>query len=345
MRVLFAGTPEIAVPSLEQLSEQADVVGALTAPDAPSGRRRTPQPSAVKRCAERLGIPVLQPERLNAAAREAVARLNPQLLVCVAYGRIFGPRFLGLFSYGGINLHPSLLPRHRGPAPIPAAILAGDSETGITIQTLALEMDAGDILRQARIALDGTETTGGLTDRLAVEGAPLLGEVVRDIAAGAVAAQPQDHRRATYCRLITAGDGTIDWNEPARMIERMVRAYNPWPGAHTWLDGRRLTIHESSILQPAQPAGDEVPAGDEAQMDGDESAGGGWTLGGEQDGTGRPGLVTAVDKRRGILVQTGDGLLAIRRLQLQSRTAMDWKSFANGYRDVVGTVLGGTPPT
>ncbi len=329
MRVLFAGTPEIAVPSLEQLSEQAEIVGVLTAPDAPAGRRRTLQPSAVKRSAEALGVPVLQPERLNAAAREAVAVLNPQLVVCVAYGRIFGPRFLDLFALGGINLHPSLLPRHRGPAPIAAAILAGDSETGITVQTLALEMDAGDILRQVRFALDGSETTGSLTDRVALEGARLLAEVVRDIERGTVEPRPQDHRQATYCRLITAADGAIDWHFPAETIERTVRAYNPWPGAHTFLDGRRLTIHQADVSLTPESG---VAAADAVHRTG-------------REGSGRPGLVTAVDKRRGILVQTGDGLLAIRRLQLQSRTAMDWKSFANGYRDVVGTVLGGNPPT
>ncbi|TVQ37904.1 MAG: methionyl-tRNA formyltransferase [Spirochaetaceae bacterium] len=312
MRILFAGTPQIAVPSLQRLHQSFEVAAVLTAPDAPSGRGRTPQPSAVKLCAVERGLPVLQPARLDAEAREQVAKRRPDLLACVAYGRIFGARFLDLFAHGGVNLHPSLLPRHRGPSPIPAAILAGDRETGITVQRLALEMDAGDILRQIRFPLDGSETTGSLSDCVALEGARLLTATLRDLQLGAIEPRPQDHSRATYCRLIAADDGLIDWNTPVMHIERMVRAYNPWPGAYSFLNGTRLTIHEAR-------AGERGSGGLAA------------------------GTVVAVDKRSGILIQTGDGLLAVRRLQLQSRKPMDWNSFANGHRGVVGSVLGGSP--
>ena len=313
MRILFAGTPEMAVPSLEALSSAFPVVGVLTAPDAPVGRKRTLTPSPVATRAGELGLVLVRPERLDAGCRDEVAALSPELLVCVAYGKIFGPRFLELFPRGGINLHPSLLPRHRGPSPIPAAILGGDRETGITVQRRAKQMDAGDVLVQERFPLTGRETTGELTDRVAVDGAQLLVNAIHQIAEGRQKATPQDHDAATYCGLITAADGWIDWTLAAGAIDRAVRAYVPWPTAHTVLRDVRLSILESV------PVLTETGASAGAQ----------------------PGTVVSVDKKIGILVQTGSGLLAIRRLQLQSRNPLDWNSFANGHRDLVGTVLGG----
>lgn len=316
MRVLFAGTPQMAVPSLDAVVECASVVGVLTAPDAPVGRKRVPTPSPVAARAMELAIPLLRPDRLDASVRESVALLDPDLLVCVAYGKIFGPRFLALFRRGGINLHPSLLPRHRGPAPIPAAILAGDRETGITVQRLAQEMDAGDILIQQRFPLTGRETTGGLTARVAAEGALLVADAVRLIEQGHDQPVPQDPAAATCCGLITSADGRIDWARDSDAIDRSVRAYNPRPSAFTELNGVRLSVLES------KPIGD-VPEGLT-----------------HRDAL--PGTVVSVDKKIGILVQTGSGLLALRRLQLQSRNPLDWNRFANGHRDLVGTVLGGS---
>lgn len=322
LSILFAGTPEIAVPSLDALLQsEHDLVAVVTAPDRPSGRGRRLAPSPVKVRAAAAGVPVLQPSRLGSDAREAVRHHAPDLLVCVAYGRIFGPRFLGLFRLGGINLHPSLLPRHRGPAPIPAAILAGDAETGVTVQALAREMDAGDIFAQQRIPLTGRETTGTLTVELANRGASLLVEVVDAIAAGTASRRPQDHQAATYTGLIRKSDGEIHWNLPAREIARRVRGYNPWPLAHTTFGGRRLNILECGIV------GDEDP-----QSTGDGST------------DTRPviaGTVVRVDNQRGILVETGNGRLALTKLQLQSRKALMWDSFLNGTGDFLGTVLGG----
>jgi methionyl-tRNA formyltransferase len=282
----------------------------LTAPDRQKGRGRSVQPSPVKVAAIDLGIEVLQPPRLNAEARTQVAAPRPQLLVVVAYGRIFGPKFLDLFEQGGINLHPSLLPRHRGPSPIPAAILAGDRETGITVQRLALEMDSGNILKQTRIPLDGTETTATLTERVAVEGAELLTQTVADLEAGRVEERVQDHAAATYCHLIEKGHGEIDWSESAARIERMSRAYNPWPGAFTFFKDRKLTLWKTAVYGASESEGSE------------------------------PGTVLGVDKGWGILIQTGDGVLAVERLQLQSRGATDWKSFLNGAPDFLDGAVG-----
>ncbi len=270
----------------------------------------------MKERAIELGIPILQPDRLGGDARTQTSLLEPELLACFAYGKIFGPRFLGLFRFGGLNVHPSLLPRHRGPAPIPAAILAGDAETGVTVQGLAREMDTGDIYAQERIPLTGTETTEDLTKLSAAIGAELLVDVISRIDAGTATPTPQDHHLATYTRLVRKEDGRIDWTLPADRIDRMVRAYTPWPRAHTTFRGEQLLILESRVAPET-------------------------SAGGDTDGA-VPGQVLRVDTSLGILVETGSGRLALRRLQLQSRKPLEWRSFLNGVHDFIGAVLGGS---
>lgn len=311
MRVLFAGTPPLAVPSLEALAGSShEVAGVLTAPDRPSGRGRTVRSSAVKQRAEELRLPVLSPERLGSQARMEVEALEPELLACFAYGRIFGPRFLALFESGGVNVHPSLLPRHRGPTPIPAAILCGDAETGVTIQSVSREVDAGDIYLQERMVLTGEETSESLAQALAPLGARMLVDVIDAIGSGTARAVAQDHARATHTRVVRKEDGRIDWSLPAVQIDRMVRAYTPWPRAYTSLRGEHLAI---LACEPLSLAGGSPP-----------------------------GTVVRVDTSRGILVETGNGLLALRKLQLQSRKPLEWRSFLNGAPDMLGLVLGGS---
>lgn len=317
MRVLFAGTPEIAVPTLRDIHASAhSIAGILSAPDRPRGRGRSLHPSPVAEAAAALdpGIPVLKPDQLRTEAREAVSQLEPEILVCFAYGKIFGPRFLGLFSRGGVNVHPSLLPRFRGPAPIPAAILGGDDETGITVQELAREMDTGAILLQERIRLDGTETSETLGRTVAGAAGGLVVRVLDSL--DALVPQEQDHRLATYTRLVEKADGVIDWSADAATIERTVRAYDPWPRATTSLRGERLAVLAAAVV-PGNHESVSLPSG-------------------------VPGTVLGVDKELGILVETGNGPLALQRLHLQSRKPLDWRSFLNGVQDITGTVLGGT---
>ena len=312
MRILFAGTPDIAVPSLSALAaSRHEIVGVLTAPDRPVGRGRRIAASPVKERAAELGLPILQPDRLGSEARREVAELTPELLVCVAFGRIFGPKFLALFESGGINLHPSLLPHYRGPAPIPAAILSGEAQTGVTIQALAREMDAGDILAQETFPLTGAETTGTLTEQLAEVGARVLVETVEAVSSGSQTLRSQGDD-ATYTGLIRKSDGEIDWSSPASVIERAVRAYHPWPLAFTTFKGLRLNILESESISDPEDARNHAP-----------------------------GTVVRVDTERGILVKTGNGQLALTKLQLQSRKALSWNTFLNGVHDFVGAVLGG----
>lgn len=313
MTVLFAGTPEIAVPSLQELAKTHTVCGVLSSPDRRAGRGRHTVASPVKLAALELGMPVIQPPRLGSEARVAASDLGAELLVVFAYGRIFGPKFLALFPEGGINVHPSLLPKYRGPSPIPAAILAGDTETGITIQKIALEMDAGDIFEQVVLRLDGSETAESLAARVAGEAAPVVRRVVDAIGTGTAVAVPQSEEGVSYCSVISKDDGAIDWSAPAARIERMVRAYHPWPTAHTTWGTRHLALLAATLAESATAQGAVAK---------------------------RPGTVIGLDKREGILIQTGNGILAVQRLQLQSKKALDFKSFWNGVQGFDGAELG-----
>lgn len=310
MKILFAGSPDFALPAMRTLTNSHDVVGVLTAPDRRRGRRSELQPSPVAVEAANLNLPILRPERLGSETRRLVTVLGPELLVVVAYGKIFGPRFLSLFSQGGINLHPSLLPEFRGPAPIPAAILSGQSETGCTVQRVAIEMDAGAILDQVRLELSGQESTTSLTQRCSTIGAEQLLRVVHQIESGTVTDTEQQESDATYCALIEKDSGRINWSDSATYIVRMIRAFDPWPGTFTYWNGLRLSLLDAS-----------------ASDDSDTRTGG-------------AGTVFGVDKERGILIQTGKGTLAVERLQLQSKQPLSFRDFINGTKAFVGSNLG-----
>ncbi len=317
MRILFAGTPSLAVPSLEKAAHAHEVVGVLTSPDQPSGRGRATASPPVKDAAQRLGLRVLQPPKLDPAFLEEVRALAPDLLVVAAFGKIFRKSLLDLFPFGGINVHPSLLPRHRGPSPISAAILAGDRETGVSIQKIALKFDTGDIFAQEVFPLKGDESTAGLTDALALVGARLLETVLAGFSSGqAPVARAQDDSQATYSHTLTKEDGMVRWEEPAEVIERKVRAFDPWPRAATTRGGETILLLKSHVYPV--------------------------TLGEDQDRpeTEMPGTVRAVDRGHGLLVRTGQGILAVERLQQQFKKPMDWRSFVNGHPDIIGARLG-----
>ncbi len=324
LNVLFAGSPECAVPSLEALASSHRVVAVLTNPPAAKGRSGAPVPTPVHACAERLkaeGLipaeaPILTPEKLTQDVRDAIAAAGPDLMACFAYGKIFGPKTLALFPKGAVNLHPSLLPRWRGSTPVPASILARDPETGITVQWMALGMDEGDIIAQTRFPLDGTETAGSLLDRAAAEGAPLLVEALDRIEAGTAASTPQTGE-ATYCTTLNKEDGEIDWTRPALEIDALIRAFSPWPGAYTAAGEATLIIHRAKPLPAVAPTGGSATAGAPPA-----------------------GTVLGIDKKNGILVQTGEGVLALETLQWRTKKVLDWKSFMNGSRNFPGTVLG-----
>ena len=313
IRILFAGSPEAAKKTLEILNSAQseigfEIAGVLSNPPTAKGRHKDLIPTPVAAFAESQGIPVLTPAHLDGEARDAVRPLNADLLVCFAYGHIFGPKFLELFPFGGINLHPSLLPKYRGCTPVPAAILNRDKQTAVTIQTLGLKMDEGDILEQTVVELNGTETGESLLNYSAEEGAKLILEVIKKCnSEGKLPEGLPQSGEASYTGIITKEDGRINWNESAEVIEAKIRAYYPEPGCWCMENGLPLRILEASVFS------------------------------GTFDGT--AGTVLEFSKRDGILIKTGDGILAVKKLQRQGKNAMDYKSFMNGARNFIGTVL------
>ena len=310
MKILFAGTPEIAVPSLTALAEQYDISAVLTNPDQPSGRSRVIAVSPVKQEALRLGLDVLQPGKIDSEFENTVQSLGADLLVVIAFGKIFRESFLNIFPMGAVNVHPSLLPKYRGPSPLNAAILNGDSETGITLQKMVKRLDAGDIYLQETFPLKGTETAADLTFYAAQRSPDLLLKLLKEeFERGNFSSIPQNEDNATYCHLIRKEDGKIDWRKPAVVIEREIRAYNPWPRSTTVLGDRELYIYKAAVCK-------------------------------SDDEKREPGSVLGVDKTKGILIQTGNGVLAMETLQLQSKKVLDFKSFLNGNPQIKEAKLG-----
>ena len=320
MNILYAGSPDISAKVLEDLylltenNPDFNIVGVLTNPPSAKGRHKELVPTEVAQIAIKYQLPVLEPEKLDADLREKVRALNPDILVCFAYGKLFGPKFMALFPQGGINLHPSLLPKYRGCAPVPAAILNQEEETGITVQKLALEMDSGDVLLQVKIPLDFTETSESLLNDAANRGGELFYKVLCDIRDGKANGVPQDSSQATYCEMLKKEDGLIDWTKSAKEISAKIRAYYPWPSSFTVYKDLQLKIHRATVFQ-----------GEYSGADSSENS--------------VPGTVLGLDKKSGILIQTGDGILAVENLQLQAKKAMDFKDFLNGNKDFIGSKL------
>jgi methionyl-tRNA formyltransferase len=247
-RIVFMGSPEFALPSLSGLAEKYAVVGVVTQPDRPAGRKRQFTPPPVKVLAEQLGLPVLQPRRLNEP--QAISQLkewNPEAIVVVAFGQLLRPEVLELPPFGCINVHASLLPRWRGAAPIQAAILAGDAQTGITIMKMDAGLDTGPILSQESIPIQPDDTAGSLSERLAGLGARLLSETLPAYFAGEITPRPQPETGVTLAPKLDKQQGELDFTRPAVVLERQVRAFHPWPGAFTTANGQYLKIHRASI--------------------------------------------------------------------------------------------------
>jgi len=310
------GTPEFSVLPLERLLEEGYQVAAVyTQPDRPAGRRRATAPSPVKVAAAARGIPVIQPDSLRRAAAEVAAH-HPDVLVVAAFGQILRQSVLEAAPLGGVNIHPSLLPSYRGMSPVPAAILAGDPFTGVSIMQMDRGMDTGPVLACGRVPIADSDTTGSLTSKLSVVAAMLLLEVLPRLARGETVARPQDDDAASYAGEIDAGAGQIDWRRPAEEIWRRVRAFEPWPGSHTTWRGKRLKI---VTARPYRPAPDQAGV------------------------TGLTGQVVALPgKPPRLAVVTGDGALELTGLQLAGKRTMAAGEFLLGQRELVGAVLGGS---
>lgn len=259
LNVVFMGTPEFAVPSLEALVQAGHRVSlVVTQPDRPKGRGRRLVPPPVKTAAMAAGIAVIQPEALESPETiAAIADARPDVIVVVAFGRILRPQMLEIARLGAVNVHGSLLPKYRGPAPIQWAIINGEAETGITTMQMDAGLDTGDMLLAAKTPIGPTETAADLHDRLAVMGADLLVETLDGLSAGTIEPIPQDHGQSTYAPMLTKAHGRIDWSRPAAELNAFVRGMTPWPGAFTCAGDQRFKIFASQPLDmtPDAPAG------------------------------------------------------------------------------------------
>lgn len=308
-RVVFLGTPEFAVPSLQALVDDPrfEVVGVVTQPDRPAGRGRQLRMSAVKQRALTLGLPVFQPATLREeVAIEHLRNWQPDVLVVVAFGQILRKPVLELAPHGVINVHASLLPRWRGAAPIQYAICTGDEQTGVTIMLMDEGLDTGPILAQQEIAIAPDETAATLHDKLADLGARLLPPTLDAYLEGALTPHPQPPEGVTYAPTLKKADGHIDWTQPAVAIDRQVRAYDPWPGTFTYLRGSLLKVLRGF---PVPQARSDAPPG------------------------------TLMEWDDGLAVQTGAGVYVLHMVQPAGRRAMTSQAYLAGHRDVVGEVL------
>ena len=307
-RVVFMGTPEFAVPTLAMLADSFHVVGVFTQPDKPAGRGQRLTASPVKQWAGQRGLPVLQPRTLRDAAIQAqLAEMKPDVIVVAAFGLLLPKPVLDLPPRGCLNVHASLLPKYRGAAPIPAAILDGEQETGVTLMVMDEGLDTGPALASAAIPILPDDTTDTLTTRLAELGTRLLAEMLPRWIAGEVAPQPQDHSRATLAPKLDKADGRLDWSRPAVELDRRVRAFSPWPGTFTAWNGKLLRILS---VQVTGGLSDEAPG-------------------------------RVIKDAQGIGVATGDGVLRLVTVQLEGKRAMGAGDFARGQPAFLGSLLGG----
>lgn len=251
MNVVFMGSPEFAIPSLDALSAEHDIdlVGVFTQPDRPAGRGRKLKSSPVKLRCNELGVRFYQPDSLKTPEIISIIQaLNTALIIVAAYGMILPPKLLDLPQFGSINVHASLLPRWRGAAPIQAAIHAGDSDTGVTIMKMDPGLDTGPILSQRRTSIHSSDTGGSLSERLADLGAELLLETISGYISGEIQPYEQDGSKATYAPLLKKSDGRLDFIRPALELERQIRAFDPWPSSYFEWGNKRIRIHKADAL-------------------------------------------------------------------------------------------------
>lgn len=309
MRIVFAGTPEFAAEHLKALLDSPyEIVAVYTQPDRPAGRGQKLMPSAVKALAVAHGIPVLQPQTLrNAEARAELAALQPDLMVVVAYGLILPQAVLDIPRLGCINSHASLLPRWRGAAPIQRAVEAGDTESGVTVMRMEAGLDTGPMLLKVATPISAEDTGGSLHDRLAQMGPPAVVQAIAGLADGSLQGEVQNDALATYAHKLNKDEARLDWCRPAVELERLIRAFNPWPVCHSTLDGESVKVLAANVAA----------------------------------GKGEPGEILSASKD-GLVVACGDQALSLTRLQLPGGKALSFSDLFNSRREkfAAGKVLG-----
>lgn len=308
MKILFMGTPDFAVPSLQMLIDSTHaLVGVVTQPDKPQGRKQILTPPPVKTLAQAHGIPVYQPDSLkDEALMPLLQQAQPDLIVVVAYGKILPKYVLEFPSMGCVNVHGSLLPRWRGAAPIQWSVIAGDRFAGVATMKMAEGLDTGDILLMERTEIGARETAGELFDRLSHLGADVLRDTLPQLEAGKLVGTPQDDTQATYASMLDKEMAVVDWSKPAHEIDCLIRGLNPWPVALTTLGGARMKLFAA---MPEQASG-------------------------------AAGTVLEADTKKGLLVACGEGALRIMELQMVGGKRMAAKDYLRGHQIALGTKLG-----
>ncbi|MCK8823619.1 methionyl-tRNA formyltransferase [Fuchsiella alkaliacetigena] len=312
MDVVFMGTPEFSVPTLEGLiaQEGINVLGVVTQPDRRRGRGQQLKPSPVKAKAQAAGLEIMQPKDVNSAdSVDKLRSLAPQAMVVVAYGQILSKELLELPPLGCINVHASLLPKYRGPAPLHRVIINSEKQTGVTTIYMDQGLDTGDIILQEEIEIAAEDTVGVVHDRLAKLGAEVLLETLELVARDEAESEPQDDRKATYAQKITKEECLIDWTAEAQQIKDLIRGLNPWPGAYTYHQGQRLKVWESKIYD-SKTKPSVVP-----------------------------GTVVNIEVEAGFVVQSGEGQLLITKVQPENKQSMSANDYLRGYDLQTGSIL------
>lgn len=315
IRILFMGTPDFAIPSLQALLDEGyNVIAIVTQPDKPTGRKRILTATPVKVEAMKHNIPVLQPIKLrDPASVEIISELKPDLIVTAAYGQILPKTILDLPAYGCINIHGSLLPQYRGGAPIQYAIMNGDKKTGVTIMYMAEGLDTGDMLCKVEVPITDQDDTGSMFDKLSIAGAKLLKSALPDLLAGRLKGIPQNSNDATYAKNISRDDEQIRWERTSQEIFNQIRGLHPWPIAYTLWNDQRLKVW--SCRNPAETSG-------------------------SKDASVKPGTVLQADNN-GIEVKTGNGSIWLTKIQPPGKKAMDAAEYNRGSGIPKGTIFGG----
>ena len=309
MKIIFMGTPDFSVGTLEALIEAGhEVVLAVTQPDKPKGRGKEMQFTPVKECALKYNIPVYQPRRVREAeCIEELRKYGADIMVVVAYGQILPKEILEMTPYGCVNVHASLLPKYRGAAPIQWSIIDGEEVTGVTTMQMNEGLDTGDMLLKVEIPIEAKETGGSLHDKLAEAGAKLCVETLKGLEVGNITPIPQGETTTSYAKMLDKQLGNIDWNKSGVEIERLIRGLSPWPSAYTNWNDKVMKIWDAEVASGASES--------------------------------NPGTIVKVEKEA-FYVQTGDGLLKVLELQIPGKKRMDAGAFLRGYQVKEGEMLG-----
>ena len=315
MKIIYMGTPDFAVPALKALANsEHEVCAVFTQPDKPRGRKMIMTPPDVKVCAEKLNIPVYQPETFkDGKPLEIINKYNPDVIVVAAYGKILPKSVLDSAKYGCINLHGSLLPKYRGASPIQQSVLNGDRETGVTAMQMDVGLDTGDILKVVKTEIGVNETSGELFDRLSLMGGELILDTLSALEKGEITPIKQDESLATHTSKIDKSLCPIDFTKSAFEVHNKIRGLNPWPSCYTGLQGKMLKIWDADIVDAGQQAAEQIEKG-------------------------RCGQIVLIDKDR-LWIQTGDGCLSVQSLQLAGKKRMNIADFLRGMQIDCGTIL------